>query len=634
MAQCCSGWRKPISYSMLTTTVAALLCCCITYTDGKRSRGHTWPTMSFFPPCRIPPRAMVSVPSLMQTFSEPISMKYHHTNFPSVDEHADINNAPISYGGILNLHQSINISGLEAQHVLEQVDIFFDEIKTENIVWGKSSIRRHRLRVTNNHGADGLTIPSYVSYDGRGMHKFNYNVTLGVNYWIYLTLDSGSLDQLNGKKTLEIHFIGLTKDNNRRFNVIQHTTHRVESDADEDMIVDQLPNISTEVESDGTIRTQTENEDPSVESQSVIPSKADLITRMIKYYMRNPLHDASMQQVRTNGKLKVMSFNVWNTNPPQWVYPTYDERVQRYNSRMQLLANVIKSADPDIVGFQEVRYDSDMFTNGGARQSRSKSNFQLQHILNLLNEDDDGESSEKYKYFVWQPSMLYFNPQNLGQRVEEGAAIISKYPILSTDYMLLPRFLDDNDDRQHQRVSLHAKILIPTYGIIDVFTTHLSLSENARIASVRALWEFIEANAASNEKTYGDLLEKRNMKSASILLGDLNSEPQSYDMQYLSKHLTDFWLVKNTEPEPRSKDPELREHAFTFPSDDPKKRIDYMLGYNFDIKKDFHSIELLGQSASEDTRNDPGHGMLDSDSPMWASDHRAVMLTINTHQKQ
>ena len=29
----------------------------------------------------------------------------------------------------------------------------------------------------------------------------------------------------------------------------------------------------------------------------------------------------------------------------------------------------------------------------------------------LLNDNDGGESSEKYKYFVWQPSMLYFNPK-------------------------------------------------------------------------------------------------------------------------------------------------------------------------------------------------------------------------------
>ena len=264
------------------------------------------------------------------------------------------------------------------------------------------------------------------------------------------------------KKTLEIHFIGLTKDNHRRFNVIQHTFHRVESDADEDMVADQISDVTAEVEPDGTIHKQ-ETQDASVDSQSAIPSKKDLISKIIKYNARNSL-DANAQQVENKDKLKIMSFNVWNTNPPQWVYPTYDERIQRYNNRMQLLANVIKSADPDIVGFQEVRYDSDTFTSGDARQSKSKSHFQLQHILNLLNDNDDGESDGKYKYFVWQPSMLYFNSQNLAQRVEEGAAIISNFRfyrriicccqdswmIMTTDninaYVYTPKFWFQNTD--------------------------------------------------------------------------------------------------------------------------------------------------------------------------------------------
>ena len=33
---------------------------------------------------------------------------------------------------------------------------------------------------------------------------------------------------------------------------------------------------------------------------------------------------------------------------------------------------------------------------------------------------------------------------------------------------------------------------------------------------------------------------------------------------------------------------------------------------------------LYGQDPSEDTKDDSGHGMLDQDSPMWASDHRGV----------
>ena len=142
-----------------------------------------------------------------------------------------------------------------------------------------------------------------------------------------MTLDSASLDdEINGKKTFEIHFIGLTKDNHRRFNVVQHTFHRVESDADEDMVADQVSDVTAEVEPDGTIHRQ-ETEDASVESQSAIPSKKDLIPKIIKYNMRNSL-DANAQQVENKDKLKIMSFNVWNTNPPQWVYPTYDERIQ------------------------------------------------------------------------------------------------------------------------------------------------------------------------------------------------------------------------------------------------------------------------------------------------------------------
>ena len=40
--------------------------------------------------------------------------------------------------------------------------------------------------------------------------------------------------------------------------------------------------------------------------------------------------------------------------------------------------------------------------------------------------------------------------------------------------------------------------------------------------------------------------------------------------------LIDAWLVLHPEPEPRSKDPDVRRNALTFPSDDPVKRIDFL----------------------------------------------------------
>ena len=627
----------PSSYCEKTmvsaVTYIVLILISIQTMHAKRIRvGPEMPTLSFVPICALAPRPMQIVSSLTGTFSEPISPAYHHNNFPSTKDDMHVNNAPISYGGILNRHVNIDIDGYEGKHVMEKVAILFQNMFDVNkVIKSKSNIRRQRLRVTNDHGGSGLTVPSYYSYNGIGVHKFKFNVTLGINYWIYLTVDK-SVDNSN-KKMLDIHFIGLTKDFYRHFNVIQHTFYTIDDDDDYKIQDEEEEIVSVEVTPDATIKDSDEKNNAEssssiaqASSRSIIPNVNDILNRIVKYnYNNNNNND------KTSGtKLKIMSFNVWNTNPPNWVYPnSHDERINRYDQRMELLANVIKKADPDIVGFQEVRYDSDTFTDGGAH-GNSPSHFQLKHILNHLKDPDTGENI--YQYYVWQPSMLYFNPQNLQERVEEGAAIISKYPIVSTDYLLLPRFLDDKDDRQHQRVCLHAKILIPKYGLLDIFTTHLSLSEQARTASVSAIWDFIQTNVTARrlENVNNKDEEQKLLKhSGAILLGDLNSEPQSYDMKYLIKRMDDFWLIDNEEPEPRSKDPTLRKHAFTFPSDDPKKRIDFIFGHKIDIENDYHTIKLYGQDPSEDTKSDPGHGMLDNDSPMWASDHRAIMLTLN-----
>lgn len=61
--------------------------------------------------------------------------------------------------------------------------------------------------------------------------------------------------------------------------------------------------------------------------------------------------------------LNVMSFNVWNTNPPHWLYAG-EAREKKYHERMDLLAEVVKATAPAIIGLQEVRYDQSL---GGPR---------------------------------------------------------------------------------------------------------------------------------------------------------------------------------------------------------------------------------------------------------------------------
>jgi hypothetical protein len=95
------------------------------------------------------------------------------------------------------------------------------------------------------------------------------------------------------------------------------------------------------------------------------------------------------------------------------------------------------------------------------------------------------------------------------QRDEEGPAIFSRWPILSSDYLLLSRNTSDEGDT-HQRLCLHAVIQLPSRALVDVYTVHLSLSEAARNRTVPEVLAFIKSSAAGQHV---------------VLTGDMNAEP-------------------------------------------------------------------------------------------------------------
>jgi endonuclease/exonuclease/phosphatase family metal-dependent hydrolase len=70
----------------------------------------------------------------------------------------------------------------------------------------------------------------------------------------------------------------------------------------------------------------------------------------------------------------------------------------------------------------------------------------------------------------------------------EGLAIFSRWPILSTSHILLSRDSSDRGDF-HQRICLCAVIATP-YGNISFLTTHLSLSQKARVRSITEIGQF------------------------------------------------------------------------------------------------------------------------------------------------
>ena len=162
-----------------------------------------------------------------------------------------------------------------------------------------------------------------------------------------------------------------------------------------------------------------------------------------------------------------MSYNAWNTMPASW-FISGKPRFDWYYKRMRLMAEYVRGADPDIIVFQEIRYDETL--------GNPTHRFQLQHLAELL-------PAYQYAFQVGVGSERDNQPANMyverGARVEEGVAIFSKFPIAKQDYIILSRNFADKDDN-HQRVVLHATLSVPFLGPVHIYGTHLSLSERAR----------------------------------------------------------------------------------------------------------------------------------------------------------
>lgn len=295
-------------------------------------------------------------------------------------------------------------------------------------------------------------------------------------------------------------------------------------------------------------------------------------------------------------KLRILSYNVWNTNPSTEVYGR-DRRWHQYAKRIDHLASFVQESRANIVGFQEVRYDG---TFGG-----QGNHAQVQHLAQRL---------PGFQY-VYQPAMSYLNDRSPYERIEEGPAIFSKFPIVETDFLLLSRDPNDPNDA-HQRLCLHALIDVPHYGLVDIYVTHLSLSERSREQTMVEIWHYMRQGKGETQ----------------VLLGDLNAEPQSRGIEFLRgdaellghrTDLKDAWLEKHEEAQPRSPDLVDRLTRFTFPSDNPVKRIDFVL---YRGKGHVKSCEIIGQAPTDDTLGFlTDVGMLHAQSPVYASDHRGVV---------
>jgi endonuclease/exonuclease/phosphatase family metal-dependent hydrolase len=131
-------------------------------------------------------------------------------------------------------------------------------------------------------------------------------------------------------------------------------------------------------------------------------------------------------------------------------------------------------------------------------------------------------------------------------RRQYGIAILSAWPVLASEHVLLPRVSADNEQRGLLMLEVDVE-----GAPFRAYNTHLSVSADDRRLQVEAI---LAAAAAAGAAAV-----------PYALLGDLNAPPAAPELAPLLERLRDAWSVAG------------EGDGFTFPADAPRTRIDYVL---------------------------------------------------------
>jgi len=184
---------------------------------------------------------------------------------------------------------------------------------------------------------------------------------------------------------------------------------------------------------------------------------------------------------------------------------------------LEVIAKVIKDANSDFVALQEV--------------------------------DDKTNRAKKYDLVTelgWRTKMSpLFGKAMAYDGGEYGEGVLSKTSFISTRNIALP-YYDDHEPR----AALEITTTLTSKDTISFIGTHLDHlnDEKDRVAQVKKINEVFAKN-----------------KFPTILAGDLNAEPNSTPINILEEIWTASYDKENVE--------------YTYPSDDPIKKIDYVMFY-------------------------------------------------------
>lgn len=228
-------------------------------------------------------------------------------------------------------------------------------------------------------------------------------------------------------------------------------------------------------------------------------------------------------------KLKVMVYNVCSG------HNFNNDKILNIRDAGQ----VIKKYSPDIIGLNEIRG--------------------LGHVDKFFTDQAKtlGEMLGYYFYFAKAIDIEGHGPY--------GNALLSRFPILSADTILIEDPLDKSEEGYYEtRCILKAKLDI--LDGLNVYVSHFGLVGSEQINAVQKVSEHIRAD-----------------KGSLIFMGDLNMQPDNKKLAPIFELLKDTATINKAE-------------LLTFPSDSPDRKIDYIF-----TSKD---ISTLSAKAPAETTSD------------------------------
>lgn len=230
------------------------------------------------------------------------------------------------------------------------------------------------------------------------------------------------------------------------------------------------------------------------------PRKFRSFSLLMVLFLLGPIYAHS--QLDSTKIVKVLSFNILHG------------RTTKGDFNLDVLANLIKKYDPDLVAMQEV----DFKANRSRRYDLATEIGWRTHMVPLFGKAMDFDGGQY------------------------GEAVLSRYSILTSRVVALP-----NLPKQEPRAALEVVTVIPSGDTIAFVGTHLAHEgEAGRILQVEKVNEAFSRN-----------------KYPTILVGDLNARPESEPIRILKQH----WTTSYGDEEP----------APTYPSDKPRIKIDYVM---------------------------------------------------------